>query len=98
MQLFTFSPLFGLGFPIWLENGMKIHNKIKQVILKFDRNYGFKEVMTPHFGHQKLYEISGHLDHYKDDMFASLDVDSEFLIPRPMTCPSPYCVVFWPTF
>lgn len=87
LKLFSFSSYFGLGFPVWLENGMKVHNKIRQKILEFDRNYGFKEVLTPHFGHQKLYEISGHLSHYKDDMFSALKVETEPLIPRPMTCP-----------
>ncbi|MDW2924602.1 threonine--tRNA ligase [Mesomycoplasma ovipneumoniae] len=87
LKLFSFSHYFGLGFPVWLENGMKIHNKIRQKILEFDRNYGFREVLTPHFGHQSLYEISGHLQHYKDDMFSPIKVEDEALIPRPMTCP-----------
>ncbi|AJC50060.1 threonine--tRNA ligase [Mesomycoplasma flocculare] len=87
LKLFTFSPYFGPGFPVWLENGMKIHNKIRQKILQFDRKYGFKEVLTPHFGHKQLYEISGHLSHYREDIFPVLHVENEELIPRPMTCP-----------
>ncbi|MCI8283618.1 threonine--tRNA ligase [Mesomycoplasma hyopneumoniae] len=87
LKLFTFSSYFGHGFPVWLENGMRIYNKIRQKILEFDRNYGFKEVLTPHFGHKELYKISGHLLHYRDDMFKGLKIENDELIPRPMTCP-----------
>ncbi|UUM18982.1 threonine--tRNA ligase [Mycoplasma sp. 1018B] len=87
LDIFAFDYLSGQGFPIWLENGMYIHNEIKNLILKMDRKYGFTEVLTPHFGNEELYKISGHLAHYKDDMFSPLIVEKERLIPRPMTCP-----------
>lgn len=87
LKLFTFSKLSGQGMPIWLENGMIIHNKIRNKILQLDRKYGFKEVLTPHFGEKELYERSGHWEHYRKDMFQPLDVDGELLVPRPMTCP-----------
>lgn len=87
MKLFTFHPLAGQGFPIWLEDGMYIHNEIKNLILKMDRKYGMTEVLTPHFGEETLYKTSGHLAHYKDDMFKPIVCDNEKLYPRPMTCP-----------
>lgn len=87
MKLFAFNPLGGQGFPFWLEDGMHIHNEIRNLVLKMDKKYGFTEVLTPHFGEEKLYKISGHLDHYKDDMFKPIVCENERLIPRPMTCP-----------
>ncbi|QCZ36548.1 threonine--tRNA ligase [Mycoplasma nasistruthionis] len=87
MKLFTFNRLGGQGLPFWLEDGMYIHNEIKKVILQMDRKYGFTEVLTPHFGEEELYKISGHLAHYKDDMFKPIVVENERLIARPMTCP-----------
>ncbi|RIV16474.1 threonine--tRNA ligase [Mycoplasmopsis gallopavonis] len=87
MKLFTFNKLGGQGFPFWLEDGMYIHNEIRNLVLKMDRKYGFTEVLTPHFGEEELYKISGHLAHYKDDMFKPILVENERLIPRPMTCP-----------
>ncbi|VEU78370.1 threonine--tRNA ligase [Mycoplasmopsis columbinasalis] len=87
LKIFAFDQLTGQGLPIWLENGMYIHNEIRDLVLKKDRKYGFTEVLTPHFGNEELYKISGHLAHYKDDMFAPLIVENERLIPRPMTCP-----------
>nr|WP_318033525.1 threonine--tRNA ligase [Mycoplasmopsis cynos] len=73
--------------PFWLEDGMYIHNEIRNLVLQMDRKYGFIEVLTPHFGEEELYKISGHLEHYKDDMFRPIVVENERLIPRPMTCP-----------
>ncbi|MBW0596166.1 threonine--tRNA ligase [Mycoplasma anatis] len=87
LKLFAFNRLSGQGLPIWLEDGMYIHNEIRNLILKMDRKYGFKEVLTPHFGEEELYRRSGHLAHYKDDMFSAMVVENERLIPRPMTCP-----------
>lgn len=87
MKLFMFNKLAGQGMPIWLEDGMYIHNAIRNFVLKIDRKYGFQEVLTPHFGEEQLYITSGHLAHYKDDMFNPIVVENERLIPRPMTCP-----------
>lgn len=87
LKLFAFNRLGGQGLPFWLEDGMYIHNEIRNLILKMDRKYGFTEVLTPHFGEEELYRRSGHLAHYKDDMFSAMVVENERLIPRPMTCP-----------
>ncbi|AXE60762.1 threonine--tRNA ligase [[Mycoplasma] phocae] len=87
LGIFTFNQLSGQGLPIWLEDGMKIHNAIRDYVLKLDKKFGFQEVLTPHFGEKKLYEISGHWDHYQDTMFKPLKMDNEILVPRPMTCP-----------
>ncbi|AZG68912.1 threonine--tRNA ligase [Mycoplasma struthionis] len=87
LNIFMFNQLSGQGFPIWLEDGMKIHNAIRDYVLKLDKKYGFTEVMTPHFGEKKLYEISGHWDHYQDTMFKPIEMDNELLVARPMTCP-----------
>ncbi|WP_029608813.1 threonine--tRNA ligase [Mycoplasma simbae] len=87
LKIFAMHQLTGQGLPIWLEDGMYIHNEIRNLVLKMDRKYGFTEVLTPHFGNEQLYQISGHLAHYKDDMFAPIVIEKERLIPRPMTCP-----------
>lgn len=87
LGIFAFNNLCGQGFPIWLEDGMKIHNAIRDYVLKLDKKFGFTEVLTPHFGEKKLYEISGHWDHYQNTMFKPIQMDNELLIGRPMTCP-----------
>lgn len=87
MNIFTFQPLAGQGFPIWLENGMVIKKEIQKFIRDIEFKYGFREVETPALGEKKLYEISGHLAHYQEDMFPVIELENESLIMRPMTCP-----------
>ena len=87
MELFMFDQLSGQGFPIWLEDGMKIRNRIMKEVLALDYKYNFTEVATPIVGEKKLYEISGHWQHYQEDMFKPIICDNENLILRPMTCP-----------
>ena len=87
MNIFMFSQLAGQGFPIWLEDGTIVKNKIQQYIKETERRYGFTEVQTPAFGLEELYKTSGHLEHYSDDMFSAVEAENERLIMRPMTCP-----------
>ncbi|MGL5732997.1 MAG: threonine--tRNA ligase [Metamycoplasmataceae bacterium] len=87
LNLFTFDKLAGQGFPIWLEDGMRIKRRIEKTILHLDDKYGFDEVLTPIVGEKELYVKSGHWEHYKDDMFAPIVADAENLVLRPMTCP-----------
>ena len=87
MNIFMFSSLVGQGFPIWLEDGTIIKNKIQNYIRQVEKKYGFTEVQTPDVGAEKLYKISGHLEHYFDDMFNAIEAENERLILRPMTCP-----------
>lgn len=87
MNIFMFDQLAGQGFPIWLEDGMNIKNEIQQYIRATEKRYGFREVQTPSMGAADLYRTSGHLAHYKDDMFEPIKADNEELILRPMTCP-----------
>ncbi|MGL6125327.1 MAG: threonine--tRNA ligase [Metamycoplasmataceae bacterium] len=87
LNLFMFDRLSGQGFPVWLEDGMKIKRRIEKKILELDDKYGFLEVSTPIVGEKELYIKSGHWDHYKNDMFSPIVAEAENLVLRPMTCP-----------
>ena len=87
MNLFSFHELSGQGFPNWLKNGMILKNEIQKYIRIMDHKYGFNEVSTSIVGDKRLYETSGHLDHYSDTMFPIINLHGEQLILRPMTCP-----------
>ncbi|KAK3346276.1 hypothetical protein B0T25DRAFT_460985 [Lasiosphaeria hispida] len=75
------------GSAMWLPHGMRIHNALTDYIKEqyWERNYD--EVMTPNMFNVSLWEQSGHLAHYKDDMFL-LDVDKEQFGLKPMNCPA----------
>jgi threonyl-tRNA synthetase len=52
-----------------------------------ERKAGYTQVRTPHLTKGKLYEKSGHLDHYKDSMYPAMDVDGIDYYVKPMNCP-----------
>ncbi|KAK1753507.1 hypothetical protein QBC47DRAFT_386607 [Echria macrotheca] len=75
------------GSAMWLPHGMRIHNAIMDYIKEQYWQRGYDEVMTPNMFNVSLWEQSGHLKHYKEDMFI-LDVDKEQFGLKPMNCPA----------
>jgi len=75
------------GSAMWLPHGMRIHNAIMNYIKEEYWHRGYDEVMTPNMFNISLWEQSGHLAHYKEDMFL-LDVDKEQFGLKPMNCPA----------
>ncbi|KAK4161668.1 hypothetical protein QBC43DRAFT_268261 [Cladorrhinum sp. PSN259] len=75
------------GSAMWLPHGMRINNAIMEYIKEEYWKRGYDEVMTPNMFNTTLWEQSGHLAHYKDDMFI-LDVDKEQFGLKPMNCPA----------
>lgn len=87
LELFTFDLLSGQGLPIWLPNGAIIKKQIRNFLSELEFKYGFENTYTPVLGNVELYKKSGHWDHYKENMFPLMKLDSEELVLRPMTCP-----------
>jgi threonyl-tRNA synthetase len=87
LKLFTSSQEVGQGLPIWLPNGAKIRRVIERYIVDLEESLGYQHVYTPHMGKVELYETSGHLEHYGEDMYPSMKMDNEELVLRPMNCP-----------
>lgn len=87
LELFTFNDLIGKGLPIWLPNGTiiktQIENRVHEILQKNDYQF----VQTPVLGSDNLYKISGHWQHYRENMFPPITIDEEKFILRPMTCP-----------
>ncbi|KAK3384789.1 hypothetical protein B0H63DRAFT_471587 [Podospora didyma] len=75
------------GSAMWLPHGMRIHNALSDYIKEQYWQREYDEVMTPNMFNVSLWEQSGHLAHYKDDMFI-LDVDKEQFGLKPMNCPA----------
>lgn len=87
MEIFTFDNNVGQGLPIWLPNGEIIKFQIKNLLFDTFNQEHFFFLDTPVLGSKKLYEISGHWDHYKENNFPPIVIDNETFILRPMTCP-----------
>lgn len=86
-KIFTFSQEVGQGLPLWLPNGAKLRRTLERYIVDLEERLGYLHVYTPVLANVELYKISGHLDHYQEDMFPRMQMDNEELVLRPMNCP-----------
>ncbi len=85
MGLFTISE-FAPGMPIFLPDGMILRNILEQYWYQEHTKEGYQFIKTPIMMSKELWELSGHWDHYKDNMYTSMVDDREFAI-KPMNCP-----------
>lgn len=75
------------GSPFFLPKGAIIYNTLLEFIRKEYFRRGYSEVITPQLFNKKLWELSGHWEHYKENMFTLSVDDTEFSL-KPMNCPS----------
>ncbi len=87
LELFMNHELVGPGLPLWLPNGAVVRTELENYIRRKERKLGYDHVYTPCLASTELYKISGHWDHYKEDMFPIMEMDKEELVLRPMNCP-----------
>lgn len=87
LELFTFSDKVGKGLPLWLPKGAFIRKKLEDYMREKEEEAGYQFVITPHLTKKDLYEQSGHLAHYKEDMYAPIEIDEENYYLKPMNCP-----------
>lgn len=87
LQMFMFSETVGAGMPMWLPNGFTVRRTLSDYIMDKELAQGYIHVKTPSVASTKLYKISGHLAHYKDDMFPIMSRDGDEYVLRPMNCP-----------
>ncbi|MBQ9621612.1 MAG: threonine--tRNA ligase [Atopobiaceae bacterium] len=91
MELFMFADE-GPGFPFWLPNGTKLKNALIDYWHEMMARYNYDEVETPQILSRKLWETSGHWDHYKENMYTTL-IDEEDFAVKPMNCPGA-CLIY----
>jgi len=87
LKIFTVSPYVGKGLPLLLPKGEMIKNILVNYMRKKEEKYGYFYVSTPHIASYKLYEKSGHLRYYQNEMYKVLDPEGEEFYLKPMNCP-----------
>uniref|UniRef100_A0A7S0E3V0 Probable threonine--tRNA ligase, cytoplasmic n=1 Tax=Hanusia phi TaxID=3032 RepID=A0A7S0E3V0_9CRYP len=90
-ELFFFHEL-SPGSAFWLPHGARIYNKLVDFIRSEYFKRGYQEVITPNVYNLKLWEISGHAAHYKENMFI-FNVEGQEFGMKPMNCPG-HCLMF----
>jgi threonyl-tRNA synthetase len=85
LDLFSFHPE-APGSAFWHPKGMIIWNELEKFGKSLRKKYRYQEIQTPILAKKKLWEVSGHWEHYKDTMF-HFNVDKETYCLKPMDCP-----------
>jgi threonyl-tRNA synthetase len=87
LDLFAFSNDVGKGLPLFTPKGTTIRRELERFIVDEELRRGYLHVQTPDIAKLDLYKKSGHYPHYKDSMYAPIDIDGDEFMLRPMTCP-----------
>lgn len=90
-ELFFFHE-WSAGCGFFLPHGTRIYNRLLDFLRGEYRRRGFSEVITPTMFNSKLWEQSGHWEHYRDDMF-TFENNKEGYALKPMNCPG-HCLMF----
>ncbi|WP_339836621.1 threonine--tRNA ligase [Paenibacillus sp. FSL R7-0272] len=85
LELFMFSEE-APGMPFYLPKGMTVRTALEQFSRELQLQEGYQEVRTPLMMNNRLWEQSGHWEHYKDNMYFA-DVDDATFALKPMNCP-----------
>jgi len=87
LEFFMIDENVGAGLVLWLPRG-SIYRKVLEDYWKEEHlKRGYQFVYTPHVGKSKLWEISGHLECYKPNMFPAMEMEGEEYYVKPMNCP-----------
>ncbi len=89
MDIFFFDEQIGAGLPVWLPNGVAIRDELERFVKEFERRMGYQRVVSPHLAKRVLYEQSGHLQCFQENMFPPLkhpEGGEEYYL-KPMNCP-----------
>ncbi len=87
LDLFSFQNQAGGGLVYWHPKGARVRNEIETFWKNEHFKNGYELVYSPHVGRSWLWEKSGHLDFYKESMYAPMKIDDEDFYVKPMNCP-----------
>jgi len=82
LDLFSTDPRVGAGLILWHPNGGVIRREIEDFERELILRHGYDIVYTPHIMNEKLFEISGHLQTFKENMFGPIEVEGTILSPQ----------------
>ena len=87
LDLFSVHDETGPGLIIWHPKGSRVRGLVEDFWKSEHYKWGYDLVYTPHIGRSRLWETSGHLEFFKESMFAAMDMDGQDYYLKPMNCP-----------
>jgi threonyl-tRNA synthetase len=88
LDLYSFPPELGSGLAVWHPNGGMLRKIVEDHSRRLHERFGFDFVFTPHIGREELWETSGHLDFYAENMYPGMQYEGDpgYRV-KPMNCP-----------
>ncbi len=87
LQLFTINDQIGPGLILWQPKGSQLRRLIEDYWKDEHYRHGYELLYTPHIARHDLWNTSGHLDFYSENMYASMEIDEVKYQLKPMNCP-----------
>ena len=87
LDLFSVHDETGPGLIVWHPKGARLRGIVEDFWKQEHYNAGYDLVYTPHIGRSTLWETSGHLDFYQENMYAAMEMDGQDYYLKPMNCP-----------
>jgi len=87
LDLFSIDDEVGAGLVLWHPNGAMMRHLIEQYWKEEHLKHGYKFVYTPHIGRSTLWQTSGHLGYYNENMYSPMDIEGQEYYIKPMNCP-----------
>jgi threonyl-tRNA synthetase len=87
LDLFSVSDEVGSGLILWHPKGAMVRKIVEDYWRDEHIKGGYDFVYTPHIGKAQLWQTSGHLDFYKENMYAPVDIEGQLYYLKPMNCP-----------
>lgn len=87
LDLFSTDANVGPGLILWHPRGAAIRGEIEDFERELIIKHGYDIVYTPHIMSERMFEISGHLENFAENMFGAMEVEGARYRPKPMNCP-----------
>ena len=87
LNLFIFDEEVGAGLPLWTSKGTILKKIIEEYLHKELKKEGYQWISTPHIGKLDLWQTSGHLELYRENIYSPIKIDQEQYLLKPMNCP-----------
>jgi threonyl-tRNA synthetase len=92
LDLYSTDQRVGPGLILWHPRGAIVRNEIEEYERNLILRHGYDLVYTPHIVSEKLFQISGHLQSFAENMFGAMEVEGAAYRPKPMNCPGHICI------
>jgi threonyl-tRNA synthetase len=87
LDLYSINDSVGAGLVLWHPKGMRIRHQVEEFWRNSHFDGGYELVGSPHIGRSKLWETSGHLEFFRENMYSPMDIDGQEYFAKPMNCP-----------